>query len=55
MEEKKVKKIAIVTGATRLNGIGAAVCKVLAQKGIDIFFTYWPKYDKAMPWGMSDQ
>lgn len=32
-----MKKIAIVTGATRLNGIGAAVCKVLAQKGIDIF------------------
>ena len=50
-----MKKIAIVTGTTRLNGIGAAVCKVLAQKGIDIFFTYWPQYDKAMPWGMSDQ
>ena len=29
---EKVKKIAIVTGATRLNGIGAVVCKVLAQK-----------------------
>ena len=46
-------KIAIVTGATRLHGIGAAVCKELAQKGIDIFFTYWPHYDKAMPWGMN--
>lgn len=30
-------KIAIVTGATRLNGIGAAICKALAQNGIDIF------------------
>lgn len=50
-----MKKIAIVTGATRLNGIGAAVCKVLAQKGIDIFFTYWSQYDKAMPWGMHDK
>ncbi|MBK5430306.1 SDR family oxidoreductase [Bacillus sp. TH25] len=50
-----MRKIAIVTGATRLNGIGAAVCKVLAQKGIDVFFTYWPRYDKAMPWGMNDQ
>ncbi|KFN03898.1 SDR family oxidoreductase [Bacillus clarus] len=50
-----MEKIAIVTGATRLNGIGAAVCKVLAQKGIDVFFTYWSRYDKAMPWGMNDQ
>ncbi|MDM5189054.1 SDR family oxidoreductase [Bacillus sp. DX4.1] len=48
-------RIAIVTGATRLDGIGAAVSKLLAQKGIDIFFTYWPRYDKAMPWGMNDQ
>ncbi|KEK23277.1 SDR family oxidoreductase [Bacillus gaemokensis] len=48
-------KIAIVTGATRLNGIGAAVCRELAQKGTDIFFTYWSRYDKAMPWGMNDQ
>ncbi|WP_459502338.1 SDR family oxidoreductase [Bacillus sp. C1] len=48
-------KIAVVTGATRLNGIGAATCKALAQKGIDIFFTYWPKYDKGMPWSMNDE
>ncbi|PEI40495.1 SDR family oxidoreductase [Bacillus pseudomycoides] len=48
-------KIAIVTGATRLNGIGAAICKSLAQNGIDIFFTYWPRYDKEMPWSMNDQ
>ncbi|WP_410983123.1 SDR family oxidoreductase [Bacillus cereus] len=48
-------KIAIVTGATRLNGIGAAICKALAQKGIDIFFTYWPRYDKAMPWSMNEE
>lgn len=47
-------KIAIVTGATRLNGIGAAICKELAQKGIHIFFTYWPRYDKSMPWGMKE-
>lgn len=48
------EKIAIVTGATRLNGIGAAICKELAQKGVHIFFTYWPWYDKGMPWGMKD-
>ncbi|MFI8709207.1 SDR family oxidoreductase [Bacillus sp. NPDC077411] len=45
-------KIAIVTGATRLHGIGAAVCKELAQKGTDIFFTYCSRYDKAIPWEM---
>lgn len=50
-----MSQIAIVTGATRLHGIGAAVCKALAQKGNDIFFTYWPRYDKAMPWGMDDE
>lgn len=48
------EKIAIVTGATRLKGIGAAICKELAQKGVHIFFAYWPRYDKGMPWGMKD-
>lgn len=46
------RKIAIVTGASRINGIGAAVCKALASKGIDIFFTYWTSYDREMPWGI---
>ena len=39
-------KIAIVTGASRANGIGAAVCLSLAEAGADIFFTHWPSYDK---------
>lgn len=30
-------KIAVITGATRLQGIGAAICNALAQAGIDIF------------------
>lgn len=42
--------IAIVTGATRQAGIGAAICKELAQRGMDIFFTYWSAYDQLMPW-----
>jgi 3-oxoacyl-[acyl-carrier protein] reductase len=45
-------KIAIVTGASRLKGIGAAICKELAEDGYHIFFTYWTPYDKNMPWSI---
>lgn len=45
-------KIAIITGASRLNGIGAAICHILADNGFDIFFTYWTSYDTEMPWGI---
>jgi len=47
-------KIAIVTGASRLNGIGKAICVELAKKGCDVFFTYWKKYDHQMPWGVEN-
>lgn len=47
-------KIAIVTGASRVNGIGAAICRELASSGFDIFFTYWTTYDKSMPWGVNN-
>lgn len=30
-------KIAVVTGVSRLDGIGAAICKELAEAGYDIF------------------
>ena len=43
-------KIAIVTGVSRLKGIGRAICCELAKGGFDIFFTYWTEYDKQMPW-----
>lgn len=39
-------KIAIVTGAGRLEGIGAAICLKLAESGLDIFFTFWSPYDR---------
>lgn len=45
-------RIAIVTGASRLKGIGAAICKALAVQGADVFFTYWTKYDQQFPWGV---
>jgi 3-oxoacyl-[acyl-carrier protein] reductase len=38
-------KVAIVTGASRLRGIGAAACRALAAQGCGIFFTAYPAYD----------
>src|SRR5437588_8510881 len=48
------RRIAIVTGASRRRGIGAAVCLALAQAGVDVFFTHWSAYDRAMPWGAEE-
>lgn len=44
-------RIALVTGASRRQGIGAAVCRALAAAGADICFTHWRAYDESMPWG----
>jgi 3-oxoacyl-[acyl-carrier protein] reductase len=44
------RRIAIVTGVSRLQGIGKAICVELAKQDIDIFFTYWLTYDRQMPW-----
>ena len=40
--------LAIVTGASRRQGIGAAVCRALARMKIDIFFTYWLAHDQSV-------
>jgi 3-oxoacyl-[acyl-carrier protein] reductase len=43
-----------VTGASRRRAIGAAICRRLAEAGVDICFTSWATYDRAMPWGSDD-
>ena len=48
------RRLAIVTGASRRRGIGAAICRALAQTGVDIFFTHWSPYDSRMPWGAEE-
>ncbi len=39
-------KIAIVTGASRSKGIGAAIALTLAEAGADLFFTHWSPFDQ---------
>ncbi len=41
-------RIAIVTGASRSRGIGAAICRELSQLNLNIFFTYWSPHDKSL-------
>ena len=49
------RRLAIVTGASRRRGIGAAVCLALARAGADIFFTHWSSYDRLRPWGAEEE
>src|SRR5205085_4347470 len=44
-------RTAIITGASRRQGIGAAICRVLAIQGAGIFFTHWTAYDRTTLWG----
>lgn len=39
-------RIALVTGAGKRRGIGAAICRTLAENRADIFFTHWRDGDE---------
>jgi 3-oxoacyl-[acyl-carrier protein] reductase len=43
-------QVALVTGASRRQGIGAAICHALAERGADVAFSHWLRYDAAFPW-----
>ncbi len=48
-------KLALVTGASRRTGLGAAVCRGLAAEGVNVLFTTWLKYDRDRPHGADEE
>ena len=49
--ENGSRPLALVTGASRRKGIGAAIALELARGGWDVATTFWRGYDQTMPWG----
>ena len=47
-------RVALVTGASRRVGIGAAICRALALAGADIAFTHWRAYDRERDYADED-
>lgn len=47
-------KFALITGASRRKGIGAAACRALAMQGTNILFTTWQAYDREQPHGVDE-
>jgi 3-oxoacyl-[acyl-carrier protein] reductase len=51
MNHSLAGKLALVTGASRKIGIGAAITRELGWAGADVFFTTYHAYDADQPWG----
>ena len=46
-------KVAVVTGATRRAGIGAAIARALVDGGAAVFITHFRAYDQRQTWGVA--
>jgi 3-oxoacyl-[acyl-carrier protein] reductase len=49
MEKSLQGQVAIVTGVSRPQGIGASICRKLTLLGSHLFLTGWPEYDHSEP------
>lgn len=47
-------RVAVVTGVSRRQGIGGAVCRALAVQGADVLFTHWRPFDREQPYGADE-
>src|SRR5205823_9457243 len=48
-------RVAVVTGASRRQGIGAAICRALASHGAEILFTHWQPHDRTHGIGLDEE
>ncbi|HLL68781.1 MAG TPA: SDR family oxidoreductase [Micromonosporaceae bacterium] len=54
MADALTGRVAVVTGASRRQAIGAAVARRLAADGASVFLPSWPAYDAETTWGADD-
>jgi 3-oxoacyl-[acyl-carrier protein] reductase len=47
-------KVALITGVSRLQGIGFAIANRLAARGADLFLHSYTPYDQQFPWAQKD-
>lgn len=50
MSSELAGKVALITGASRRTGIGAAIAEELALAGARLFLCSWSTYDRAQTW-----
>lgn len=53
-ERSLVGRVAVVTGASRRQGIGYAIAGRLAERGAHLLITHHRPHDEAQPWGGDD-